>query len=440
MRSRSFRLAPWCRGSACALLIAGLAGGAAAQSPEGAGVEVRVESPAPGVTVEDYVHQARLTGIAETDAEGPDRFDVMLVIDVSQSTKAASGVDVDGDGVLGVNPHNELLPPGSYPPDMYSTDAEDSVLHAEVAAARALVSRLDPGRVRIGVITFAGEVDPTTGRRKRIDQEDAWLEMPLTDDFAAVDRTLQAVVARGARGATNFAAGLGLAIRELSGLSGAQSVHRPGARPIALFLTDGFPTLPAGKGNVSDPGDGEAAVRAADLAHKAGITVNTYALGSGALRYPEVVTEMARRTQGTYTPVQNPGDIILLLSGVTFANIEDVVFTNLTTGDLSTDVELAPDGSFTGYVPVREGTNRVRVSALASDGSRGTVEFDLRFHKSELADRDRMAELERIRRQNKSLELRRLELEIRAFREQQRKELELHAAPDAEATPPNPPE
>lgn len=404
-----------------------------ARSDGAQGVRVQVKSPAPGVTVEGHVHQARITGLAEKDVAGPRTFDVMLVVDVSSSTRGPSGEDVDGDGTLGVNPHHELLPPGSFPPEMVNTDPQDSILHAEVAAARALLARLEAGRVRVGVITFAGEVDPSTGRRRHVNQKDAWLEIPLTEDFAAVERTLQAVLARGARGATNFSAGLRLAIRELAGLSGARSRPRPESRSIALFLTDGQPTLPAGLGNSSDPGDAEAAVRAAEVARQAGITVNTYALGPTALRYPEVMTEMARTTRGTYTPVQNPGDIIPLLAGVSFADVEDVVVSNLTTGDLSTDVQLAPDGSFTGYVPVREGKNRVRVSALASDGSRGAAEFELVFRRAELGDRDRLRELERIRRQNKQLELRRMELEIEAFREQQRKELELRAAPEPEA-------
>ena len=54
-------------------------------------------------------------------------------------------------------------------------------------------------------------------------------------------------------------------------------------------------------------------------------------------------------------PVQNPGDIISFLQGVTFANVEDVIFTNLTTREVSTDVELSPDGSFSGFVPVHRG-------------------------------------------------------------------------------------
>ena len=386
-------------------------------------VQILIDSPAPGVRVESQVHQARISGNAVAEGDEPQNYDVMLAIDVSASTRAASGSDVDGDGVVGVNPLLELLPPTAYSAETLSSDPKDSILHAEVAAARALIERVDPRRVRVGVISFAGEVDPMTGKRKHLDQQDAWVDAPLTSDLAQIHRTLDAIVARGARGATNFAAGVRLGIRELSGLSGARSGSRPEAKKVLLFLTDGAPTLPSGRGNQIDPGDSEAAVRAAQVAHRAGITINTYALGPGALTYPEVVTEMARVSLGTYTPVQNPGDIIMLLQGVTFANVEDVVFTNVTTGDFSTDVRLNPDGSFQGYVPVQEGPNRVRVIALASDGSRGAVEFEFEFSRSELGGRDKLRELEDIQRQNKALELRRLELEIKAFREQQRKEI-----------------
>jgi len=425
-------LSPWQRRGlelATLGLAIGLAAWLVASSRAALGEEDRVriliDSPPPGAPVESQVHQARITGNAAAEGEEPEYFDVVLAIDVSASTRAASGVDVDGDGEVGANPLLELLPPSAYSADVLSTDPEDSILHAEVAAARALIGRLDARRVRVGVISFAGEVDPTTGKRKYLDQQDAWVDAPLTADLALIHRTLDAIPARGARGATNFAAGVRLGVRELSGLEGARSQSRPDAKKVILFLTDGAPTLPSGRGNRIDPGDSEAAVRAAEVAHGAGITINTYALGPGALTYPQVVTEMARVSLGTYTPVQNPGDITMLLQGVSFANVEDVVFTNLTTGDFSTDVRLNPDGSFQGYVPVQEGANRVRVVALASDGSRGAVEFEFVFNRSELSGREKLRELEEIRRQNKALELRRLELEIKAFREQQRKEITL---------------
>ncbi|MCP3984195.1 MAG: VWA domain-containing protein [bacterium] len=398
--------------------------GAAPGSAENA-VRVAIESPAPGFTVEGHVHQAQLTGHAAAKGERPEHFDVVVAIDVSYSTTTASGLDVDGDGIVGVNPHNELLPPGSYDESVRSTDPGDTILAAQVQAAHALLESLDPDRVRVAVVSFSGEVDPLTARRKRLNQEDARLEVPLIADFEAVGRALGAVLARGAHGATNYAAGIRIGIRELAGLSGAKSKPREGARRVILFLSDGSPTLPVGRGDVVDAGDKEAAIRAAELAHKAGISINAYALGPAALRYPKVMTEMSRVSLGTYTPVQRPGQIVTLLQGITFANVEDIVFTNLTTGDFSSDVRLAPDGGFTGFVPVAEGVNRVRVTALATDGTRGSVEFDLKFARAELPDRGSMAELDRIRRQNKELEIQRMNMDIEAFREEQRKQLEI---------------
>ena len=419
-----------------AVLAVGAPGARAAPPAQAAPTPVRIHVDAPkgGEVVRNKVHLAPVRGNAVAEGELPAEFDVMLAIDVSASTRAASGVDVDGDGQVGINPHLELLPPGAFPEDVLSTDPDDTVLHSQVSAARALLDSLDPRRVRVGLLTYGGEVNPQTGERLRPDQQDAWLEVPFTTDFDLVRRALLGVQARGARGATNFAAGVRLAITELAALPGAKSAPRA-ARKVILFLSDGTPTLPIGLGNQSDPGDLEAAVNAARLADKAGIIINTYALGPGALNYPVALTEMARVTQGQYTPVQNPGDIMVLLQGVSFANIEDLVLTNLTTGDFSTDVDLAPDGTFSGFVPVREGTNRVRVTALASDGTRASVEFDLEFRMAELSDRELALELERIRKRNKELQLLLERRRIETFREREKQRRELELEPEQPVPP-----
>jgi hypothetical protein len=125
------------------------------------------------------VHQARVQGSALAEGDRPLDYDVILVIDVSQSTKAASGADVDGDGVVGVNPHNELLPPGTFPPEMLSTDPEDTVLHAEIAAARALIeSWIRAGARGAGELRGRGSRD---GRAASLDRQDAWLRKLSAD-------------------------------------------------------------------------------------------------------------------------------------------------------------------------------------------------------------------------------------------------------------------
>jgi hypothetical protein len=319
---------------------------------------------------------------------------------------------------------------------MTSTDAGDTILAAEVLAAQSLVLSLDPKRVRVGVISFSGEMNPSTGMRAQWDQQDAWLEVPLTFDHRSARQRMSRILKRGPHGGTNFAAGVRLAVRELAGLSGAKSHPRPNAKKVVLFLTDGIPTFPIGTGGIADPGDTEAALTAARLAHKAGITVNTYALGPNALANPLAATEMARITLGHFLPVQNPGDIVSFLSGISFANIEDVVFTNLTTREVSTDVQLYPDGRFRGFVPVKEGRNRVRVTALASDGSSGHVELDLVFEKSGLTERELALELDRIRERNKELMLLVERERIQRFREAQRKVLEFETDADTEEPQP----
>ena len=390
-------------------------------------VRVLIEDPVRGEPVRNDVHQAPIRGTAIAAGERPLEIDVMIVIDVSGSTAEASGVDVDEDGVIGFNPQQELIAPGTYPPGTVCTDAEDTILAAEIKAADSLIQNLDSSRLRVGVVSFSGEVNPTTFKQAAYGQQDAWVEIPLTSDFVQARQALANILARGPHGGTNFAAGVRLSVTELAGLMGAKSTARPEAKKIVMFLTDGVPSFPFGKSNVSDPGDTEAALNAARVAHKAGVTINSYALGPIALTNPLAATELSRITLGTFTPVLNPGDVITYLQGASFANVDDVIFTNLTTSEISEDVRLSPDGSFSGYVPVREGTNRVRVTALATDGSEGSVEFELEFEVSGLSGRELALELERIRKRNKELQLLIESERIQRFRAKQRKDLKLEA-------------
>ncbi|MFP8880439.1 MAG: vWA domain-containing protein, partial [Myxococcota bacterium] len=396
----------------------------AAQASATTPVRVQIQEPRPGTPVRNRVDQARIRGNAVAEGERPLDIDVMIVVDMSGSTKAPSGVDIDDDGNIGFDPRLELVAPGTYPPDMKNTDPDDSILAAEIKAASALLENLDPTRVRVGVVSFSGMADKN-GFRVSPDQQDAWLESPLTNDFEVAQRALNELLARGPHGGTDFGAGVNLAVRELAGLFGAKSSARTDTKKIVMFLTDGNPTFPVKTMTISEPGDIDFALNAARVAHQAQVTINVYAIGEAALRNPLAATEMARITLGSYLPVQNPGDVITYLQNASFANVDDVIFTNLTTSEVSEDVRLSPDGSFSGFVPVREGTNRVRVTALASDGSTGAVEFDLEFEKAGLSGRELAIELERIRKRNRALGLLIESERIKRFRAQARKGLEI---------------
>jgi len=403
----------------------GIVEASAAPAPAQEPVRLLIERPVGGSLVESKMHMAELRGVATCAGGQPKSFDVMIAIDVSQSTKAASGADVDQDGEIGENPHEGLYLPGEYPDDVWSTDSQDTILAAEVTAARALLESVDPERVRVGLLTFSGQVNLETGRQISRNQQDAKLEVPLTRNYDRVGRALDEVAARPPRGATNFAAGIRLATQELAGLTGAVSSARPDAKKVILFLTDGFPTFPSGQATVSDPGDLEAAVNAARVAHAAGIRINSYALGTQALTRPIAATEIARVTLGTFTPVLEPGAIVATLQAVSFANIEDIGVLNLTTREHAPDVRLNPDGSFVAFVPVQEGKNRVLVNALASDGGEANLELEFKFRVKESEGRMKERELARLRKLNNEL-LRHVEAErIRREKRRQRMEREI---------------
>jgi von Willebrand factor type A domain len=398
-------------------------------------VKIEIHSPKPGETVKNKTDMAPMSGLAIA-GERPTAFDVMLVLDVSGSTEYPSGIDVDNDGKIGQTERS--ITPGVG--DTANDDPDDSILSAEVAACKALLEQLDPQRVHVGVASFSGEVDTVTGRGMNRGN-DALLEVPLTSDYDKVRGALEAVRLRGPTGGTNMEAGVKIGLRELASLPGAQSKPRPGAKKVILFLTDGKPSLPFGLANVEDKEDMLAAIDAAQLAKVAGVMLNVYGLGPSAIDYPVAATEMAKATNGLYTPVRRPGDIVSLLSGVSFANVEAVAAVNLTLNEWAgpNDILLSPDGSFQGFIPVRAGLNRIRVSALASDGSRGEREFDLQFAQQGMTDLELQAEMERIRQRTKEIQLRLERDRQEAFRKQERqRSLEIGVDKSSPTAPPKP--
>ena len=114
-----------------------------------------------------------------------------------------------------------------------------------------------------------------------------------------------------------------------------------------------------------------------------------------------------------------------MLTGVSFVNVEEVVAVNLTLGEMAgpNDILLAPDGSFRGFVPVRPGKNRIRVSALASDGSRGSTELEITFKHQDMTNAELEAERERIRDRNRELQLLMERRHQEAFRRSERERM-----------------
>jgi hypothetical protein len=393
-------------------------------------VRVQIHSPVEGEVVRGRFELAPFAGVAS--AGEPTRFDVMLVIDVSASTKYPSGVDVDGDGVLG----RREPPLVRGLPEVECSDPDDTVLAAELAAARALLSDLDPERVHVGVVAFSGLADATGEAARPGSVKDATLHQPLTDDYGLVRAALEQIAAAGPRGGTNMAHGVRLAALELAGGEAARSQPRTGARKVILFLTDGKPSLPFGSQDLDDPEDVEAAAAAARAAAESGIAINVFGLGPEANDHP-APRELTRATGGIYQMVDLPGEIVARFSGVSFANVDSVVAVNLTLGEVAElyDIRLRPDGSFQGFVPVRPGKNRVRVSAFSTDGRRGSAEFTIDFRRAELSTAEKEAELERIRERTRAILIESERLKQEAYRQRERRRT-LEVGAESEPGPP----
>jgi hypothetical protein len=321
-------------------------------------LDIEVRRPGDGAVVSDP-NGAFVSGRAMASAGDFKHFDVMLVIDTSGSTADMTGTDVNGNGVVGKTGLHGLFG---------ATDPGDSILAAEVAAARRVIQGLDPRSTRVGLITFAGMPGPAPGTFTLGSRRPAAVtEQALTTDYARVQQALNRVLSRGSDGMTYMSEGVRMGIRELLGLRGSISTADPESEKVMLFFTDGTPTLPYDP--MMEAANVETVLRAADSAKRAGIKIDSFAIGPEALQGPVSTVEMAARTGGRFTPVRNPGQLVDVVENVSLADIEKVEIRNLSNGQSATVKELNADGSFGALVPVATGKNRIDVVARASDGT-----------------------------------------------------------------------
>jgi hypothetical protein len=221
--------------------------------------------------------------------------DVAIVIDRSASTRAPTGLDLDGDGNVG------RISGSAY------TDRDDSLLAAQLAAVEALVSVTQLGGIRFAILSYSGRDDfplddsPT----QRVDRVDARLEADLTDDGAELVAALERVALRGSDGASSFAPAMKLAVRTLRG---AEEVDAARRRRV-LFLSD-TPTpvryAPMQRIAYDDPRMEVAAIRAIE----SGISFHSFGFGPAmASDEGQTLAQIAGATGGNYRAVPDPRDL-----------------------------------------------------------------------------------------------------------------------------------
>lgn len=339
-------------------------------------VHLEVEYPPNGAAVGDSICGVFVAGRALAHRGALSRFDVALVIDTSESTREPSGADVDGDGTVG-KPRPGAMS-SLFAPSL--TDRGDSILAAEIAAARRLVRGLDPRNTRVAVVSFAGE--PPGSRAALFSNrptQAAVLRAPLSSDYQRVESAFREILEQQPAGATDMAAGLDLATQELVGRPGAHSSPDFAAEKIALFFSDGRPTLPH-PGFEAD--NVRAVLRAADRARAGEVRIHSFAIGPEALEGPAAVMEMARRTGGFFTPVRHPGDLKAVVEQVSFTSLGDIEVRNVATDARAHPFRTSADGSWAGLLRMAPGRGRIEIVARAADGAEASETLRVRVDPS----------------------------------------------------------
>jgi hypothetical protein len=277
----------------------------------------------------------------------------------------------------------------------------------------------------VGIVSFSGDQDPLN--------PDSVTHVALTTDYDKVRRGLAQILDDGPAGMTNMMSGVRLGTAELLGTKSAYSEPRENARRVMIFLTDGTPTLPL---EASHNENARMAISQARKAAKAGIRIDTYAIGESALAEPVVAVEMASVTQGVFTPVRDPRDLRTVFEEVSFADIAELRIENRTTKQGAQYKIQNADGSFSALVPLREGENTLEVYARSTEGTEATQRVKVRYLPGEqaqpldaelLPQRNRLMEnrLRDLQRQRESLERERdeeirRELKVEIERERQK--------------------
>jgi Mg-chelatase subunit ChlD len=349
--------------------------------------------------------------------------DVVIAIDVSESTLEDTEIDLDGDGPTGRSDpaliawlERELGDAPLVERLRDRQDFEDSVLAAELEAARVLAERLDPARFRVAIVTFAEQarvLAPLGSSRPRLEQALRGLSQDFHMELAG----------------TNFAAAVELAHQILRP---DPDVADDRLRSI-VFLSDGAPTRPIYGDRAQ-----RYALTAAMAAALDGIHLYAFAIGPEAEAGLHVMERMAVWSGGRLETVSRPAQVVSRLRRLDLVGMAEVSVVNQTTGAEARALRTFPDGTFDGFVELAAGRNRVRFAARGRDDSVHQVERWVTYQPPSQsasqppqvsmgpADSEAPAEqddpVEELRRRTAEIEA---WAELERSREQQRKELKL---------------
>jgi uncharacterized protein YegL len=357
-------------------------------------VYLEVDRPHSGDAVKESIPLVEVRGWAGTGLRGA--HDVVILLDRSESTFRASGVDVDGDGLVG----REF--PGPPPEELvlWTSDFGDTIVSAETLAARRLIERLDPATTRMAIITFGGNAN---------------VEAPLGSSRAQLLAALDGLPPWPNENGTNIYGALEAAIDAFEKAPKESGVTRQ--REI-LLLSDGVPTSPP-----DPPGAAQRiSVHAAKNAARAHARIYAYALGPTAAVARDRFDEIVKANGGELLVLNAPADIVEFVPYLSWTSIAKVRLENTSNGEVGRAMRLFPDGSFDGFAPLQPGRNELRFTATSQEGTEATITRWVSFEKG-------LPDAEKLERFRKMLEVRAIETEL-AERARAKREKTLKVTPD----------
>lgn len=329
-----------------------------------ADLRLSIDTPTDGPVVRDASGRVTLRGHVRVGESRPAPSDIVLLIDASEDAAGPSGADVDGDGR--VSPDQGLHLSRWGVPVFRMRRNGDSILAAEILAARRIADAWPGAGARIGIVVIASPYDahPCEHGPKG---PGAKIVLPLTPDPILVFHALDGVLREGSHGASNLASGIRLSVSMLAGLPGTASEPRPGVERLVVLLGYRAPTFPFGSPFHTAPEDIRLAENAARAAGSAGIRIEGFAFGNGEGKVLGSLEGILALAGGHLVRVADllsaSFDVASSAGGVSLSVV------NQTRGLSPAPVSLARDGSWSATFSAVKGENRILVRAQAPDGT-----------------------------------------------------------------------
>ncbi len=292
----------------------------------------------------------------------PGQHEVLIMIDRSESSFEPSGSDIDGDGRVG---RRRVSVDQVVHYDKLCTDPGDTILQAEVEAARRLIRRLDPDTTRMGLLSFGGG---------------ATVHAPVGSSVRTLLRALTEMPTEYDAGGTNLDYALRVAREEFA----RQPKPESGTRRYqsVILLSDGSPTTcgaPFPRRTCDRRHAEYFAVQEAKRAASAGVRIYGFALGPEAVTNRAVFEEVTASTGGDLVLVNRPGDVTDFVPHISLTKLARVRIDNLSSSEPARAVRLFPDGTFDGYAALVPGKNLLRITAYGDDGYESVVDREVFF-------------------------------------------------------------